>query len=137
MVEEYYDNITDLASIKLDLSCVSITKYDDNFAQWGIEGNSEISDLLFKHSAVLPLTGDQFTSAKYAVFQYIEWQFYIYTKDHESADRLEKQYDKARNALIEKLDSQPTINTQNNSVAVATSYQSWELSRRTSYGGYL
>lgn len=134
MVEEYYDNASDSDSIKLDLNCVDITKYDANFAQWGTEGNSEISDLLFKHSATLPLTGDQFTSAKYAVFQYIEWQFYIFTKDDESADRLEKQYDKARNALIEKLDAQ-SVNSGDE--IVSTDYKSWDLSLRESQSGYL
>lgn len=135
MVDAYYVDGTDKTTVKLNLSLSSITKYDSNIAQWGLEGNSEIADLLYKNAAVLPLTGDQFTSAKYAVFQYIEWQFYIYTKDNESADRLEKQYDKARNALIEKLQAQ-VVNSGDN-IAVATDYRSWELSVRESYGGYL
>lgn len=126
----YYNNATDLSTVKLNLNLTTISKYDTNITQWGLEGNREIDDLLFEHSAVLPLTDDQYTSAKYAVFEYIAIEFYTFTKDFDSVAQATKEYEKAKEALISKLDAQPEINTQSQSVAVSTSYRSYEISNR-------
>lgn len=127
----YYVNGTDLTTVKLNLNLVSISKYDSNIAEWGLEGNREIDDLLAKHTATLPLTGDQFTSAKYAVFEYIAVEFYTYTKDWEAVARSQIQYDDARNALIEKIDSDITQNTGASGFSLGNDYRSTELFYRT------
>lgn len=131
MADPAYYVSGDLTTVKLNLNLASISKYDSNIGEWGLEGNREIDDVLAEHSATLPLTGDQFTSAKYAVFEYIAVEFYTYTKDWEAVAESKKQYEEALNSLIKKLDVNPAINTKMAGFSMANDYRSKELGLRS------
>lgn len=128
----YVAGATDRGIVKEELHIpTATTLYDGYLDEKGLEGNRQVEDILYIHAVTLPLTLDQFTSARYMVFSYIYWRYMVFTKNWEAAKEYKALYDAAKEALIAKLTAQPNVNTQSGTVAYARSYRSDELADRS------
>lgn len=127
----YVAGATDRGIVKDELNIpTATTTYDNYIDEKGLEGNRKVEDIIFTHAVTLPLTGDQFTSAKYMVLNYIYWRYMVRMRNYVAAENYEKLYIEHRQALIDKLAAQPSTNTQSGTVAYARNYRSDELNYR-------
>jgi hypothetical protein len=105
----------------------NITKYDDILDGFGEDSNRLVTDILTIHSTdPQALDSEQTESAENIVNYNVLCLWYTRQKDFKSSERWEKKRDGAKDALIAKLDADPT-NSTNKTVAVSSSYRTAPL----------
>ena len=119
------------AKLLLDIPTAT-TKYDTRLDELGEIANREVDDILYRHAATLPLTDDQATSAAKVANYYTAYNFKLTQNAPADLIKLWKaEYQDALKALSDKLDAQPSTNTQSLSVSYSKDFRSEPLASRS------
>jgi len=93
--------------------------------------NRFVDDILYRHAATLPLTGDLLTSATEVANADAMRDYKLTKQDIETSREWKATRKEKMQALTDKLDADPATNTQSETVAVTSSYKTTPLKTRT------
>jgi len=94
--------------------------------------NTFVSDILFRHSATLPVTGDLKTSAGDVANCEAMRDYKLTKQDIETSKEWRAARNEKSKGLIARLDADPNTNTQGAFVAVSTAYKTEPMKSRNS-----